>query len=104
MPMPPILVAELFPEISRRLVELLRSLSPDEWHLPTVSSRRTVKDIASHLLDGSLRRLSLQRDDYRPADTRSRPRAGEPLMDFLNRLNDEWETGARRLSRRCWSI
>ncbi len=98
MPLPPILVADLFPKVSRRLVELLRSLSADEWHLPTISSRRTVKDIASHLLDGSLRRLSMQRDGHRPADGRSQPRADEPLMDFLNRLNDEWETGTRRLS------
>jgi hypothetical protein len=98
MPMPPILVAALFPEVGHHLVELLRSLSADEWHLPTVSSRRTVKDIASHLLDGSLRRLSMQRDGYRPADGWSLPRVGEPLMDFLNRLNDEWETGTRRLS------
>jgi uncharacterized protein (TIGR03083 family) len=98
MTMPPILVADLFPEVTRRLVELLRSLSADEWQRPTVSSRRTVKDIASHLLDGSLRRLSMQRDGYRPADGRSQPRADEPLMDFLNRLNDEWETGTRRLS------
>jgi uncharacterized protein (TIGR03083 family) len=100
MPLPPILVADLFPEVSHRLVALLRSLAPDEWHLPTVSSRRTVKDIASHLLDGSLRRLSMQRDGYHPADGRSQPRAGEPLLDFLNRLNEEWETGTRRLSPR----
>ena len=96
--MPPILVADLFPEVSLRLVALLRSLAPEEWHLPTVSSRRTVKDIASHLLDGSLRRLSMQRDGYRPADGRSQPRSDEPVTDFLNRLNDEWETGTRRLS------
>ena len=98
MAMPPILAADLFPEITTRLLELLRSLTPDEWHLPTISSRRTVKDIASHLLDGTLRRLSMQRDGYRPDDGRSQPRAGEPLVDFLNRLNDEWETGTRRLS------
>jgi hypothetical protein len=96
--MPPILVVDLFPEVTSRLVELLQSLSAEEWHLPTASSRRTVKDIASHLLDGSLRRLSMQRDGYRPADGRSQPQTGEPLMDFLNRLNDEWETGTRRLS------
>jgi Mycothiol maleylpyruvate isomerase N-terminal domain len=98
MTMPPILIADLFPEISRRLLDLLRSLKPDEWYLPTVRSRRTVKDIASHMLDGSVRRLSMQRDGYRPADGRSQPRAGEPLKGFLNRLNDEWETGTRRLS------
>ncbi len=28
----PILVAHLFPEISKRLVNVLRSLSPDDWH------------------------------------------------------------------------
>jgi hypothetical protein len=60
--MPPIFVADLFPEVSRRLVELLRSLCAEEWQKPTVSSRRTVKDIASRLLDGSLRRLSMQCD------------------------------------------
>lgn len=96
--MPPIDVVELFPEVTRRLLELLRSLSPDEWQLPTVSSRRTVKDIASHLLDGSLRRLSMQRDGYHPADGQSQPRADERLMDFLTRLNDEWEVATRRLS------
>jgi hypothetical protein len=98
MAMLPILVADLFPEVTSRLVELLRSLSTDEWQHPTTSSRRNVKDIASHLLDGSLRRLSMQRDGYRPADGGSQPRPDEPLMDFLNRLNDEWETGTRRLS------
>lgn len=96
--MPPILVAGLFPQITAHLLDLLRSLALEEWRLPTVSSRRTVKDIASHLLDGSLRRLSMQRDGYRPSDGCSLPRAGESLLDFLNRLNDEWEVGTRRLS------
>ena len=98
MTMPPIFVSDKFPEITRRLLELLRSLTASEWSLPTVSSRRTVKDVASHLLDGSLRRLSMQRDGFRSADGRSQPRPDEPLVEFLNRLNDEWETSARRLS------
>ncbi|MCE9554160.1 MAG: maleylpyruvate isomerase N-terminal domain-containing protein [Planctomycetes bacterium] len=96
--MPPILVAGLFPEMSRQLVKLLRSLTPDEWHFPTFSSRRLVKDIASHLLDGSLRRLSMQRDGYFSADGSSKARAGETTVDFLSRLNDEWEIATRRLS------
>jgi hypothetical protein len=96
--MPPILTADLFPEISQRLIFLLRSLSPEEWRLPTSSSKRTVKDIASHLLDGNLRRLSLQRDGYAPPDKSGQPRPDEPLLDFLNRLNAEWETATRRLS------
>jgi uncharacterized protein (TIGR03083 family) len=105
MLMPPIFVVDAFPALSRRLLELLRSLAPAEWHLPTVSSRRTVKDIASHLLDGSLRRLSMQRDGYRAVQ----PLGSESLVDFLNRLNDEWEVAMRRLSPQvlvaliCWA-
>lgn len=94
----PIIVPHLFRDISLRLVTLLRSLDHDEWHLPTLSSQRQVKDIASHLLDGSLRRLSMQRDGYHPQNGSSQPRADEPLLDFLNRLNAEWEASARRLS------
>ena len=30
--LPPILVAELFREINRHLVDLLRSLAPEDWH------------------------------------------------------------------------
>ncbi len=35
---------------------------------------------------------------YRPPDGISLPRQNESLIDFLNRLNDEWEVGTRRLS------
>ena len=95
---PPILVAHLFREMSTHLLQLLQRLDSDEWHRPTVSSQRNVKDIAAHLLDGSLRRLSMQRDSYFPPDGSSQPRPEEPLLDFLNRLNAEWETATRRLS------
>ena len=94
--MHPILVADLFPEIGRHLLDLLRALAPADWHRPTSSSGRTVKDVVSHLLDGSLRRLSLQRDGFSAGG----PRPGEPLLAFLTRLNAEWETGTRRLSPR----
>jgi hypothetical protein len=82
------------------LSKLLGSLRTDEWHLPTSSSQRNVNDVACQLLDGSLRRLSMQRDGYFPPDQSSRMRSGENLLDFLNRLNQEWEIGTRRLSPR----
>lgn len=96
--LPPILVAGLFREISRHLVAVLRSLGGDEWHRPSSSSRRNVKDVASHLLDGSLRRLSMQRDGYFAPDESGRPRCDESLLDLLTRLNADWETATRRLS------
>ncbi len=96
--MPPILVADLFRDISQHLLDLLRSLNPDEWHLPTSSSQRKVKDIASHLLDGSLRRLSMQRDGHFSDDASSRMLADESLLEFLNRLNGDWQRATQRLS------
>jgi hypothetical protein len=97
-PLPPILVANLFPEISHQLIQLLRSLSLAEWQLPTMSSQRCVKDIVSHLLDGCLRRLSMHRDGYFTPDASGRQQAEETLTEFLNRLNSQWEIGARRIS------
>lgn len=96
--MPPIRVEHLFREISPHLLVLLRSLRADEWHLPTSSSQRTVKDVASHLLDGSLRRLSMQRDGYFSPDKSSQKRPDESLIDFLNQLNADWDKATRRLS------
>lgn len=98
--MPPIVAADLFPEVTGRLHELLRSLSVEEWSLPTTSSQRTVKDIASHMLDGSLRRLSMQRDGYFSPEGSGRQQTNESLLEFLNRLNAEWQVGTRRLSPR----
>jgi hypothetical protein len=95
----PILVAGLFREINGHLLALLRSLALEDWHRPTGSSRRNVKDIASHLLDGSLRRLSLQRDGYVPPGPPHFASYRE-LADYLHRLNAEWTTATRRLSPR----
>jgi hypothetical protein len=77
---------------------LLHSFTIEEWHLPTSSSRRSFKDIVSHLLDGSLRWLSGDRDRYSPPDGASGIRPGESLVEFLDRLNAQWESATRRLS------
>src|SRR5688500_15223660 len=96
----PVETAHLFPEVCGRLHELLRSLTPQEWHRPTVSSRRTVKDIAAHLLDGSLRRLSLQRDGYRPPNAPAGFGSERELADWLHEANARWEAATRGLSPR----
>lgn len=96
--LPPIRVERMFREISSQLVILLRALQPAEWHLPTSSSQRNLKDVASHLLDGSLRRLSMQRDGYFAPDQSSQKQSDETLLEFLNRLNSDWDKATRRLS------
>ena len=83
--MKPILTAHLFPAIEARLVELLRSLSPDDWEAQTVAPAWKVKDVAAHLLDTETRRLSMGRDGIRPAA----PVIDSPddLVAFVNRMN-----------------
>src|SRR5947209_8433979 len=98
--LPPILVAGLFRELHGHLVSLLRSLSPEDWHRPTSSSDRRVKDIASHLLDGSVRRLSVQRDGYTPPDAPSGFGSSQELVAYLHRVNGEWTRATRRISPR----
>jgi uncharacterized protein (TIGR03083 family) len=93
----PIHTIFLFPALDRKLIELLRSLPPEEWNSPTRARLWTVKDIAAHLLDGNFRTLSMSRDGYfgeRPEGADSY----ESLVGYLNRLNADWVKAAKRLS------
>lgn len=93
----PIHTIFLFPALDRKLIELLRSLSPEEWNNPTRARLWTVKDIAAHLLDGNFRTLSMSRDGYfgeRPDGDDSY----ESLVGYLNRLNADWVKATKRLS------
>ena len=85
----PILTAPLFAPLHDELVALLRGLRADEWSAPTAAGAWTVRDVAAHLLDTAIRRLSLQRDGHVP------PGVFEP-----NETNREWVVAARRLSPR----
>ncbi len=93
----PIDTGPLFAPLHTELVALLRGLSPADWDRPTVAGAWLVRDVAAHLLDSSLRRLSMQRDGHRlPAGT---PIEGyRDLVEYLNRLNADWVRVARRFS------
>ncbi|MCD6063879.1 MAG: maleylpyruvate isomerase family protein [Flavipsychrobacter sp.] len=93
----PIEVIHLFPVLDAKLTELLRSLSPDEWHKQTIARKWIVKDVAAHLLDGNLRTLSMLRDNYwanRPENINTY----KDLVLYLNELNAEWVAACKRLS------
>lgn len=94
----PIETAELFGELNSHLIRLLRSLSAEDWRRPTVCSRWDVHDIASHLLDGNIRRLSAQRDGYAPPDAPQSFDSYEALLAYLDRMNAEWTAATRRIS------
>ncbi len=88
----PILTAPLFAPLNEELVQLLRGLTPAEWNARAVGTW-SVKDVAAHLLDTSLRRLSAQRDRYlAPLD------AASDLAAIINSMNAQWVAAAQRLS------
>jgi len=95
-PLKPILTAHLFPKVDGLLLELLRSLSPEEWERQTVSPKWTVKDVAAHLLDTALRGISFARDGYAPPAANIDSLAA--LGAYINRLNEEGVKVYRRLS------
>lgn len=96
-PLEPIFVTKLFPKLDSELIALLKNLSDEDWHKPTVCAEWNVKDIVAHLLDGNFRTLSTKRDGYfgmKPEGIDSY----QGLVEFLNRINAEWVTAAKRLS------
>jgi uncharacterized protein (TIGR03083 family) len=92
----PILCAHLLEKVDRRLIRLLRSLTPSEWEIETIVPSWKVRDIAAHLLDTVLRKLSMARDGcfVETVDIRS----PQDLAALVNRLNREGVTVYRRLS------
>jgi uncharacterized protein (TIGR03083 family) len=96
-PLPPVSAAHLLREVDEALIPLLRSLEADDWDKPAVGSW-AVRDVAAHLLDGALRRLSLDRDRHRPPPTDHDLADYQGLVGFLNELNATWVAAAGRLS------
>jgi hypothetical protein len=95
----PIETAHLFAPLHAELLALLRGLEPGDWEKPTIAGAWRVRDVAAHLLDTSLRRLSMQRDGHRP-ESETPIESYRDLVAFLNRLNAEWVRVARRFSPR----
>jgi uncharacterized protein (TIGR03083 family) len=93
----PIFTAHLFPLVDAQLIELLRSLEPSEWDLPTIAPSWRVRDVAAHLLDTPLRRLSMGRDGYFTTPRRS-IRSHDELVAFINELNRQGVEMYGRLS------
>ena len=90
----------LFPGLHRHLMDLLHSMTPKDWSRPTLAPDWTVRDVAAHLLDGQVRRLSFQRDQH-PMTPPDEPITGyADLVTFLNGLNADWTRAARRMSPR----
>lgn len=96
-PVEPIFTSHLFPLLDEKLLEILRSLSPEDWERQTIAPLWKVKDVAAHLLDGNMRALSMLRDHYfgeKPENIDTYP----DLVRYLNRLNADWVHAMKRVS------
>ena len=97
-PVIPILTVDLFPELHAELLALLRSLPVEDWEKPTVALPWTVRDMAAHLLDTDMRRLSFGRDHLPPLQPAQPIQGYTDLVTFINQLNDDWIRAAKRIS------
>lgn len=95
---PPIDVAPLFAPLDARLLDLLEALAPHEWRQPTIAGAWTVHDVACHLLDTAIRRLSMARDGWFPPGPP--PASDAELAALVNRMNEDGVRVLGRLSPR----
>jgi uncharacterized protein (TIGR03083 family) len=86
----------LFPVLHALLIDLLRSLRPEDWQKPTLAPLWAVKDIAAHLLDVNMRAISA-RDNYGSKQT-SNISSYHDLVNYLNELNATWVKAMDRVS------
>jgi uncharacterized protein (TIGR03083 family) len=92
----PIFTAHLFPGLEARLIDLLRSLSPEDWEKQTLAPNWKVKDVAAHLLDTQVRKLAAARHGYKAEN--SKKLSPEKLVALINTLNAEGVRQYRELS------
>jgi uncharacterized protein (TIGR03083 family) len=92
----PILYSQIIRKVDQHLIELLYSLEAAEWDLPTIAPKWRVRDVAAHLLDTALRKLSGGRDKCRVENVNVYTH--QDVIALVNRLNHEGVTVYRRLS------
>jgi uncharacterized protein (TIGR03083 family) len=88
-------VLPLFPQLDSSLIEVLSGLSPEQWNKDTICKKWKVKDIAAHLLDSAIRRLSIGRDGYQGAAAEINNQ--DELLNYLNNLNADWVNAYERV-------
>jgi len=89
-----------FRPLCREVVSTLRGLEAADWERPTLAPAWRVRDVAAHLLDTCLRRLSFHRDGLTPPPPAVPIRGERDFVAFINQLNASWIESSRRLSPR----
>jgi uncharacterized protein (TIGR03083 family) len=92
----PILCAPALRRVDAKLLELLRALRAEEWDIQTIAPAWKVRDVAAHLLDTVLRKLSMVRDGC--FVEKPEIYGEQDVVKLVNRLNREGVQVYRRLS------
>jgi uncharacterized protein (TIGR03083 family) len=93
----PLFTVDLFPVLHMRQMQVLHSLPPEAWDLPTACAGWSVKDVALHLLAGSMNRLSQGRDGGPPLRNFRDVKDNAGLVAAINEANAEWVTAAQQI-------
>ncbi len=78
----------------------MRGISKDDWNKKTLYPQWRVKDIFSHIIDTSIRKMSVQRDGWFDESRKPDSTEWEPLVRYITGLADEWAGATRRISPR----
>ena len=90
----PIFTAHLFPKLEAKLIELLQSLTPEDWERQTLAPKWKVKDVVAHMLDTQIRKLAASRSKLNTESAKIISPA--ELLALINSLNAE---GVRQYGR-----
>lgn len=96
-PPAPILIADRIAALDQKLIELLETLSPEDWKKQTIAPKWKVEDVVLHLLDGNIRILSIHRDGYIGVHPEN-INGYDDLLNYLNQLNADWIRATKRIS------
>ena len=92
-------VLDAYPPERSRLLDLLASLTGDDWSRPTECPAYSVKGVAAHVLGDDLSLLSRQRDGALPGVIHVAERMpGADFGSLLDAFNDQWVEAARFFS------
>ena len=98
-PPEPCHTAHLFRPLLGELLAVLRGLADEDWQRQTLAPQWKVRDVAAHLLDGDLRKLSFHRDAHM-LELDKPPTTEREITALVNALNAAGVAYAARLSPR----
>ena len=92
----PIQTAHIFPQLLDNLSDVLESLRPEEWNMPSPCPGWSVHDLAAHIVGVDVGQLSMERDEFHASLINADD--WDDLVVGLNDLNEQWVRATKRVS------